>query len=191
MIRRYPLDASFPWTTRDASFLQYAEVYKDCIETSMDKFRISPPIHDYALAPLLLLLRHYIELQLKGIIVHCKDDLPNTDKHHDIGNLFRKAVKTVAETYGQSGKPNDDTESFIMELSKFDPEGEAFRYPETRDGKEFSKKIEIMNKWLYENLTDLQQLSEVIAKTIEDLEGLEDFIDEIDEAENEARESMQ
>jgi hypothetical protein len=115
----------------------------------MSKFKEFPPIHDYALAPVLLLLRHYIELQLKGIIISCKDDLPNTDKHHDIGNLFRRAIQAVSARYGQAGKPNDDTESFIMELSKFDPKGEAFRYPETRDGKEFSKKIESMNKWLY------------------------------------------
>jgi len=56
-------------------YLQYAAVYKDAIEILLKDFSNHHPPHDYALAPLLALLRHFIEIQLKGIIMH-GEELP-------------------------------------------------------------------------------------------------------------------
>lgn len=188
MSNRYPLDTTFTWETKADVFLQYAEVYKDCIQLILERYNEKPPFHDFSLAPVLFLFRQYIELQLKGIIFFCTDVSPEEIKHHDIGTLYGIALKAGEDRYGleQAGEPNADAERFIIALAKFDPSGQAFRYPETSKGESFSKKIERSDGWLYENLTDLHKLSNIITETIGDLEGIEGYLDMKYESEQEA-----
>jgi hypothetical protein len=187
MSGRYPLDFKPPWASKSEEYLQYAEVYKDTIEFLLEKFSENPPIHDYSLAPVLFLLRQYIELQLKGIIIFCKKTLPKEDKHHKIGPLYKKAIKAVDEKYGkeQLGEANPDVERFIEALSNFDVNGQAFRYPETSKGDMFSERIEKLDGWLYERITTLADFSDVVSKTIGDLEGIEGYLDIMYENEQE------
>ena len=184
---RYPLDFTLPWDSRADGFLQYAEVYKDCIDFLMEHYEKKPPSHDYGMAPVLFLLRHYAELQLKGILIFCKADFPK--KSHNISELFTKTVKTVTEIYGKEnvGKPDAEVEKFLHAIGNFSQKGEAFRYPESLDGASFSKKIHASNKWFYENITEFSKLRTLIKKVTDNLEGLEICVQELEDFRNEIR----
>ena len=176
--RGYPIDFRPDYALKSEEYLQYAEVYKDAIQNLLNNFSMEPPFHDYSLAPVLLLLRQYIELQLKGIIFY-EESHPNVIGNHDIVFLYREAIKAVEKKYGTEllGKSNPDVEKFIMLLGKFDPKGEASRYPETRDGHSLHDKIEKMDSWLYEQITSLSALIQISAKIFGDLEGIEGYLD--------------
>ena len=105
---RYPLDHTLPWDSRKDGFLQYAFVYKDCVELLLENYEKKPPSHDYGMAPTLFLLRHYVELQLKGILLFCNDDLKNPN--HNIAELYKKTMKTVSEIYGKENIGKADAE---------------------------------------------------------------------------------
>jgi hypothetical protein len=174
----YPLEYKPEGSSKADDYLQYAEVYKDMIQFVLEKFSTEPPIHDYALAPVLLILRQYIELQLKGIIFYGKISV-EVQKNHDIIFLYREAEKAIEEKYGTKklGKPNQEVVRFIYALGNFDRKGEAFRYPETSKGESFCDKIKKIDSWLYERIASLSSLSEIANKVIGDLEGIEGYLD--------------
>lgn len=174
----YPLDYKPEGSCKSDEYLQYAEVYKDIIQFLLRKFCEEPPIHDYSLAPILFLLRQYIELQLKGIIIYGEYSTEVIGTH-DIVFLYKKAMEAIEEKFGANmlGKPNWDAEKFIYALGKFDKKGEAFRYPETRKGEGFCDKIKKMDPWLYERIASFSALSEIAKKIMEDLEGMEGYLD--------------
>ena len=64
------------------------------------------------------------------------------------------------------GKANADAEKFIKDLGKFDSKGEAFRYPETKGGDEYCKKISQADGWLYERLTAFDEFVDIAKKVI-------------------------
>lgn len=145
-----------------------------------------PPIHDYALAPVIFLLRQYIELQLKGVFFQC-GGTSKVEKSHDIIRLYHEAFEAMKKEYGAEavGNPNPETEKFVYSLGSFDPTGQTFRYPETSKGEGFSKRIERMDAWLYGKITGIQDLSDVVTKIIADLEGLEACLEELEEGRQE------
>ncbi len=176
--RRYPIDFKPDYALKSEEYLQYAEVYKDAVQIILNSFSKGPPFHDYSLAPVLLLLRQYIELQLKGIIFY-EEPYPSVIGNHDIVFLYKEAMRSVANKYGTEllGKSNPDAEKFIILLGKFDPKGEAFRYPETRNGLSFHDKIRKMDSWLYTQITLLSALVQISEQIFGDLEGIEGYMD--------------
>ena len=188
---RYPLDHTLPWDSRKDGFLQYAVAYKDCIEFLLEEYEKKPPSHDYGMAPALFLLRHYIELQLKGILIFCKGQ-DVKELSHNIAELFKKTEKTVVEIYGKDsiGKPDSEVEKFILALGNFSKKGEAFRYPESKDGTPFSEKLRASDSWFYESITDLRRLKPLMKKVIENLDGLGICVQECDDLKNEMEREM-
>ncbi len=73
MARHYPLNYRPEYLPIAVAYLEYAEVYKDAITIILADFSGQEPMHDYSLIPVLALLRQYIELQLKGIIMYCEN----------------------------------------------------------------------------------------------------------------------
>ena len=183
----YPLEFKPLGSRKSDDYLQYAEVYKNVIEFLFKKFSEEPPIHDYSLAPVLLLLRQYIELQLKGIIIYGEYSAEVIGTHN-IVFLYKKAMKAIEEKYGVNmlGEPNKDAEKFIYALGNFDKKGELGRYPETREGVAFFEKIKEMDPWLHEKIISLSALSEIAEKVIGDLEGMEGYLDISSESEEES-----
>ncbi|MHC3130034.1 MAG: hypothetical protein IBV52_08185 [Candidatus Bathyarchaeota archaeon] len=183
----YPLEFKPIGSSKSDDYLQYAEVYKNMIEFSFKKFSEEPPIHDYSLAPILLLLRQYIELQLKGIIIYGEYSAEVIGTH-DIVFLYKKALKAIEEKYGVNmlGKPNKDAEKFIYALGKFDEKGELGRYPETREGVAFFDKIKEMGPWLHDRIASFSALSQIAEKVIGDLEGMEGYLDIMSDNEEES-----
>ena len=176
--RYYPLDYKPKGSPKSEDYLQYAEVYKDIIRFLFKKFSEEPPIHDYSLAPILFLLRQYVELQLKGIIIYGKYSA-EVIKNHDIVFLYHEAMKAIEGKYGLKmlGKPNSDAEKFIYALGNFDKRGEFGRYPETKESVAFHDKIKEMDAWLYDRIASLSALFEIAENVIGDLEGMEGYLD--------------
>lgn len=174
----YPIDYKPDYEKQAEQYLQYAEVYKDTIQLLLKEYSERPPMHDYSLAPILALLRQYIELQLKGIIMY-NEQTHATIVSHDIISLYEKAHKKIQEKYGLSeiGSPNDDVVRFLTSLGKFDPRAQAFRYPTRKDGKDFFSESERMDPWLRERIISLPLLNDVAEKIIGDLEGIEGYLD--------------
>lgn len=92
--RRYPLEYKPIGSRKSDDYLQYAEVYKEAIRSLIKKFSEEPPMHDYSLAPILFLLRQYIELQLKGIIIYGEYSAEVIGTHN-IVFLYEEALKAI------------------------------------------------------------------------------------------------
>jgi hypothetical protein len=101
---------------------------------------------DYLIFPIVYLYRHHIELTLKSIIseVSFVVDYTLTEKDIDIlgrhdlvklWNLAKPLLNPACELGGSSNLPTDDVEgiqSYILQLHKYDPDGQRFRYATTK-----------------------------------------------------------
>ena len=153
----YPLDYKPEDSTRSEGCLEYAEVYKNAIKILLKEYTSHRPLHDYCLAPVLCLLRQYIELQLKGIILYNECDAHKTIEGHNIVKLYEMAQKKTGNSY-ECPKPNDDVTKFIDSLGRFDPKGQAFRYPETLKGEDF---LSGTDPWLRKKIMSIPDLNDV------------------------------
>jgi hypothetical protein len=182
----YPIDFILDGTSKSEQYFVYADVNRQAVELIMEEFSKNPPLHSHSLAPVVFLLRHYIELQLKGIIAF-GEVTHLVKKNHDIQALYKEAIRNVEQKYGleKLGKANPEVEKFIATLSNFDKTGEAFRYPETVDGRAFAQLVEKMDPWLYETITVLENFADIAKKVIADLEGIEVYLDIMSENEQE------
>jgi len=95
---------------------------------------------DYLVYPFLMCWRHYVELQLKALILLARTyrretaGLPLT---HKIDQLWRVARPLIQDAFpSDSQDPLDNTERVLLQLNSFDPTSEHFRYPVQRDGSE-------------------------------------------------------
>jgi len=84
--------------------------------------------------------RHYVELQLKVLILLAKAyrrepaDLPKT---HRIDRLWRVARPLLEDAFpGDSHEDLENAERVLLQLHGFDPTSEHFRYPIRKDGSE-------------------------------------------------------
>ena len=188
----YPLDWSPEYATRSQQYLERASGFREVIEAALGVFQEHRPLHDYALGPIVFLLRHWIELQLKGIITYIRE-IEGVDvrpvKGHNIKKLYRKATEIAKEFALNRGLTyplaNPEVERFVNLLGKYDPKGEVFRYPETLDGQPVFR--EPMNGDLYDRVMTVDGLTASCTLVFGDLEGLEGWLDFIKENEEEVR----
>ena len=179
----YPIDYRPNYEPKAESYIQFASGYRNLIRRALRDMAQDPPIHDYSLAPIVLLLSHYIELMLKGVIHKCRTGEHEPIGTHNIEYLYETAEQKVNQRYGDPGKENSDVKRFILELGMFDKSSQAFRYPENKRGDniEFTG----MDDWLYDRLCTLQGLHDIAEKVIKDLEGLSAYVDIVIENEQE------
>ena len=93
---------------------------------------------DVMVYPVVFLYRHHFELALKAIIrvggrlCDQGDVVPHV---HELIGLWRKARPILEQHWPNTGSDLlDIAEELLTELDGFDPRGQAFRYPEERDG---------------------------------------------------------
>jgi hypothetical protein len=180
MDRHYDLEYRPDYETTPEIFIQYGSVYKDAFEAALAHYLEHEPMHDYSLAPLVMLLVHYIELSMKGIILHINPGYPYIVQHN-LSQLYPDALKELRDKYGDPGMANTNAESFILELGKFDKMSQAFRYPVDRDGKPFNYRTNTF----YQKITTLPGLVEISNAVIGDVDGLVAFYDIMRENEEE------
>ena len=184
-----PLDWIFRGETRAQLYLERAEGFREVIEAILETFTKIPPLHDYSLGPVVFLLRHWIELQLKGIIVYVTEPADHESiKGHDIAQLYKLATKITKDFASNRNLdwpcPNSKVERLISLLGNYDSKGEVFRYPETLDGESVFQ--EPMDNDLYDMVMTVEGLTESCSLIFGDLDGLEGWMDNIKENEEEA-----
>lgn len=200
----YPLHYK-PYKQPGNDYLQYAHMYKNNVEILLDnllsqkgyEFKVlelcfnSAHGHDYETLPLLFNFRHYIELQLTGLILQGSVISPNLAKDLD------KFIETARNTHSlttllnklrgieiQKKHWDKGLITFILTLDKFDPKSDRFRYPENRKGSDFFTQDDTKYKKyniFYKNISRSSYLEDMILKTIYTFENLEGYLDmEID-----------
>ena len=196
----FPLDYR-PSKERGFYYLLYAQIYKNSVEILLDnllsqkgyEFQILKErlndAHgmDHETLPLLFNFRHYVELQLTGLILYgsiispelydgLDEFIDKARSDHNLTKLFNKFRQFKI----RSGSWDKDLISFILTLDKFDLKSDRFRYPENRDAVQYftSEDIKyIKHKHFYINLKSASYLRENIIKVIDTLESLETYLD--------------
>ena len=141
---RIPRGADFPSLTRPESFDVYAGAYWFAAESLFHHYwrdDSDVPTPDYLVMPVLFLLHHFIELELKEIIrlssrvceVEGKSakGLPNAGGH-SLTMLLRIAEDNLEEICPDEMPLLDNgSKNTIEDLGEFGSNGEGLRYPET------------------------------------------------------------
>ena len=190
-----------PTKERGMDYLQYAEMYKNNVEILLDnllaengyEFKVLEEClntahgHDYEILPLLFNFRHFLELQLTGLILFgsiispkLESDLDSfmekSRKSHSLTSLINKLRHVeIPKSY-----LNDEIIKFIHDFDKFDGKSDRFRYPEDIKGVSFFTKYD--TKFLeyidfYDGLIQSSYLAEIISRTIFTLKNLESYFD--------------
>ena len=140
---KIPRDATYPSLTRPESFDVYARAYWMAANKLFDTYwgdDEMAPTPDYLVMPVLYLVYHFVELELKEIIRlsywvgTCEGinliPLPTTP-NHKLTNLLNKADQNLQQIVPKEGPLLDSAlKDLIVDLEKFGGTGEALRYPE-------------------------------------------------------------
>lgn len=184
MNKKYLIQWFPPWGGKHDQFYSYAEVYKETLVTIINEINrehdlfsknskdVHPATlanHDYGILPALFLFRHYIELQLKGMILHNGGELKEIDSVHSIVKLL-DLLKQKSNLTMISKK----TEKFIFELHHLDTTSQGFRYPFEKSGKRFFETV------LERDLDQVNVLSEFTDRAIKVICDLENQEGEFD-----------
>ena len=131
MERYFDLDP-FPHDTMKKFdlLLDYGEVYMNSVNVLLDNLKNE--IHTMSPLPLLFLLRHYVELKLKGLILF-KSPTSKIIGQHDLVALLKKL-----KSLDKNVRVTPEAEKWIYLLEQMDKKSQGFRYPFDRKGVKFS-----------------------------------------------------
>ena len=191
MTRRFAVNW-FPETgVQHNQFYAYAEVYKESFITiihemtreydlennaQVDNHPATLSNHDYGIIPSVFLFRHYIELQLKGMILQNDGSMDDFNRIHGLGELLRLLQKRV-----ELPRISQDTKQFILDLAELDANSQGFRYPYALSGQRFFADL------LEQHMTQVNVMTEFLDRAtaiIYDLENQEGDFDMQEEAGN-------
>lgn len=180
------------------NYLALGEVYKSTLKTLMKHFGMSDedaqkeidertdpgslllPDHDYGIAPLAFLFRHYIEIKLKGLILYKGDSCERT---HDVSRLLEQ-LRNILNSERASGDERLSIETclIINEFQKLDKNSDGFRYPY---GKNDTPSLQSNNAFL-KYFNSLSAFKQMVNYVVDDFTNLEGDID----AEKEHQETL-
>jgi hypothetical protein len=169
------------------AYLAHAEVYKDAVEDLVEKLDEDYGHHDYGIFPLLFVFRHYLELELMGLILYRftfrsakdqKEFIKEARRTHSLLFLWGYLKKIEQPT-----RVPEDVEWFINNLNHVDSDSSYFRYPEDKTGNRFIRSPKgspgyvhnerPISKKFYDEITELDKLKTWIDTVINFLRGLE------------------
>ena len=175
------------WQPRGDNYLNYANVYKTAVQILLDNLQNTGHDHAYQNIPLLYLFRHYIELQLTGLIFYgsiisdnLSEDIDEFMKEARESHNLMKLLNKLKEVEIPDKYWNKTVTTFITNLDKLDNKSDRFRYPENRIGQEFYKSGDSIyqnNKTFYNDLNRLDILATRIDEVINFLEGMETYFE--------------
>ncbi|HEX6983003.1 MAG TPA: hypothetical protein VF181_09600 [Balneolaceae bacterium] len=121
------------------NFGGYADSYQASALSLIDTALEEQEFKDLHVYPIIFLIRHYLELRLKELIIglsYCKSQNRHFPKTHDIQHLWSK----FKQSYSEIGENTNDkrfksVDKLIKEMSKVDPNSMTFRYPDGSDHK--------------------------------------------------------
>ena len=193
---RSPRDADFPTLPIPTDFQTYALAYylgaKELWEKS-NKFQPNQvdqaPMPDNLVYPILFLVHHFLELELKtGIeltysIGNMKGEIaedPNqgevVPRSHDLQSLFSLMKANLAKLDGiPEWSPTESTSQLIEDINKFGVFGESLRYPLATVNPK-SKRRAMGTKWPNGLIPDIAAIIEAAEKAREDFGGLTSYL---------------
>lgn len=123
---------------------------------------------DTLVYPIIFNYRQYIELRLKEIIWSGRMLLDQEGRYpfsHNIDNLWGIAKRLVDLTWEDAEKPEEYAliDSVMADFAEIDPNSEAFRFTENRDGERYLKGIERL---------DTPHIKDVVGKVARFLDGV-------------------
>ena len=112
----------------------YADSYQTAAINLIDSALEEKEFRDYHVYPIVFLIRHYLELRLKELIIgidYCENQTKQFPQTHDIQHLWSKFKKY----YSDLGEDINDqrfrvVDDLIKEMSNVDPMSMKFRYPD-------------------------------------------------------------
>ena len=173
-------------------FYQYAEVFRHAARTlihAMNKNHnlkdwhdpdLDPAVlrsHDYGIIPAMYLFRHYVELQLKGFILHLdKDGYEKIRNKHNLQAL----LNLVEEKKTKALRISLESKTFIEYLDTVDQSSQALRYPYDNKGNSIwtnksDKELKYVNT--------MRHVTQMMNTVFADLENQEGNLDAEDERE--------
>ena len=138
---RVPRNAEFPTLPLPESFTEYSLAYYDAVESLWGTVSKSGgvPVPDNLVYPILFLVHHYLELELKDAIGFTYSirsmEGENTPDHpefvHSISRLLAELDESLPRVPGMQGNQplSPDTRDLIRDMDEFGIMGQALRYP--------------------------------------------------------------
>ena len=120
-----------------SDFLGYATSFKEAADIVVETVERTGRRADSVVYAVFFLYRHYLELMLKGLIRLGKklQGGSGCPQHHQIDRLWGELRPMLEKEFPEGERSaTEAVERCIKELSSMDPGGEAFRYPERKDG---------------------------------------------------------
>jgi hypothetical protein len=143
----------------------YASGYKRAAELLVEHALQQQMDLDTLVYPILFLYRQCIELQLKSIIkkgsilLEIRIRVPFT---HDLTRLWTLGRSILVGIYDDDKEAINYLETMILQLSKSDPNSQAFRYPHDKNGNVSLSEVTHVN---------LKAISEALGEVVNLLDG--------------------
>jgi len=123
-----------------------AEGFRDAADRIVDSVEAqnSPPYPDRLLHPVAFLYRHYLELELKGLlhsgvqlgVVDQTGKLSRAMGDHDLRALWIRTKRFLGEVFpDEDPTPLNAVEEVILAFHDLDPRGQSFRYHTDKNGR--------------------------------------------------------
>ena len=190
-----------PTKERGMDYLLYAEMYKNNVEILLDnllaengyEFKVLEEClntahgHDSETLPLLFNFRHFLELQLTGLILFGSIISPKLDR--DLDSFIEKSrtshsldrlITKLRQVEIPKSYLDEEIIKFIRVFDKFDGKSDRFRYPENSKGVSFFTKDD--TKFMeysdfYDRIIQPLYLADIISRTIFTFKNLESYFD--------------
>ncbi len=151
----------------------YVSGYKNAADLLAQRVEEYNSGQDSLVYPILFLYRHYLELQIKDLILQARR-LQGTSgsfpRSHNIGNIWGICHKLISEILpGDSVVELKEIARLIIEFSVVDETSTSFRYPQVNDGNPSLPGISHIN---------IRNIREVIGKISLILSGASAMIEE-------------
>lgn len=120
-----------PWTI-------YASAYRKSAEILVQQLLTSRNVPDYVVLPAVFNFRHYLELQLKALILQTQtllDETPKVANEHRLETLWAELEKRAGRVSPDfKGQEVAAVKACVRELAGLDHGSDAFRYPVNKKG---------------------------------------------------------
>ena len=186
MKERYFATGTYLKPDKANNYLAFGDTYKSALKTLMKYFEMSDedeqkgidertdpdilllPDHDYGIAPLAFLFRHYIEIKLKGLILYKGKSFRLT---HDISKLLEQLrdILTSERTNGDE-RLSAKTCTVINEFQKLDEGSDGFRYPYDKNSTPSLQNNDVFLKY-FNSLSRFKQITDCVIYDFTNLEG--------------------
>lgn len=149
-----------------------------CDDPKMDD--ISLKSDEYGLFPMVYIVRHYLELQLKGLYLSEGGKFKKIKTNHSLQSILDLLCILIG-----SDRISKITKTYIQKLHRYDASSEALRYPYDNNGTKIelgSPEENIPNAWEYRSILvkRLQANFSYVSRELENLEGELEHEKEVD-----------